>query len=104
MTGRVYTPADVVIAYKNVAATQDGQVVLHDLVRKFAYAQQSMFKLANQDMNAVLHMEGQRSVVVYIGVMIETDPTMVEQAGTTVHDEITDDEPTLGDDDISDLW
>lgn len=93
------SPADIIMAYRQVAASEAGQVVLQDLIRKFGYSRSSTFQAAgDQEPYRTFIHEGQRSVMVHIGNMIDADPALVEQAGRPIHDEITgvetDDERT----------
>lgn len=77
---RTVSPHDVMIAYKQMAATPDGEVVLADLVRKFGYARNSTFNPG--DPYSTVMCEGQRSVVVHIGRQVEgelSDVTDVDE-------------------------
>ncbi len=86
----VVSPADIVIAYKAMAATQEGQIVLQDLINKFGYARGSMYNPHEQHPQIAMTIaEGQRTVCVYIGNMIDSDPAMVENAGRSI---MTEDE------------
>ena len=80
METRNITPGDLSRIYKSFAMSEDGQVILADLMRRFAYVNKSTSTVANYDPNQMLVLEGQRSVVVYIGHMIETDPNQLDEA------------------------
>ena len=72
--------ADICIAYKQVAATQEGQVVLADLTRKFGFTRFSTF-VPGDPYHSQLN-EGARTVVVHIGRMIAADPSDFEEPKT----------------------
>lgn len=69
---------DVIQAYKEFAATQEGQIVIADLMRRFGYSRQSTYSPgeAAQD---VTFREGQRVVLVHIGRMIDADPAEAQE-------------------------
>ncbi|MGI9251275.1 MAG: hypothetical protein ACR2PR_08765 [Pseudohongiellaceae bacterium] len=102
--GKVYSPGDVIIAYQKVAQTEEGQVMLHDLVRNFGFAQSSIAVVANFDPVKMQVIEGQRSVVAYIGAKIESSPAVAEAAGTTVTEDVDPNDDRFETDDDADLW
>jgi len=69
--------ADVILAYKSVAATDEGRIVIADLVRKFGFSRTSTFVPGDPHRTSL--NEGQRSVMVHFGVMIDADPAAVEE-------------------------
>ena len=83
---------DVMTAYKQVAATQEGQIVLMDLMRRFAFTRSSTHHVAGGDPNRMNFLEGQRSVIIHIGNQIEGSISETAQAGQPIHDEIKEDE------------
>lgn len=70
--------ADTILAYKSVFATQDGQIVLADLMRHFGYTNHSTFSEGG-DVNQTLVREGQRTVLIHIGRRINSDPAINEE-------------------------
>lgn len=68
---------DIANAYKIVFATPEGQVVLADLVRKFAFNTQSTFVPNCPEQTNV--NEGQRTVIVHIGRMQAMDANQVAE-------------------------
>lgn len=74
--------ADVVIAYRTVFGSQEGAIVLADLMRFFAWNMQSMWseKLPPEHIHI---REGGRAVLVHIGRRMETDPASVEATDKT---------------------
>lgn len=69
---RVVGPADIMMAYKQVAALPEGQIVIDDLLRRFGFTRTSTY--VHGDAIATTFREGQRTVLVHIGRMIEGDP------------------------------
>jgi hypothetical protein len=72
----------IMSAYKMVAATPEGQMMVMDLVSKFAFTRQSMapiYSSAPLDPLRLAFHEGQRTVLVHIGRMIEGNPTEAKQ-------------------------
>lgn len=63
---------DVMMAYKDVSASPEGQVVLADLMHRFAFTRTSTFVPGETDYT--MFHEGQRSVMVHIGKMVEGNP------------------------------
>ncbi len=70
------SPVDTCIAYKVVAATQEGQIVIADLMRRFGFARFTTFVSGDPDRTTL--NEGQRTVVIHIGRMIDADPASFE--------------------------
>lgn len=65
-------------AWKQVVATPPGLIVIQDLLRRFGYTRKSTVNLNNPDAMLSHYAEGQRSVMVYIGIMVdgqEIEPT-----------------------------
>lgn len=73
---REVSQADVVLAYKQVFSTQEGSIVLHDLLRRFGFTRRTTF-----DPEPARHAfnEGQRVVLVHMGRMIDADTAEVEE-------------------------
>lgn len=65
------THADIIDAYHEVARSEAGQIVLADLQRQFGFATHPMFR---GDVNELVHRDGQRAVLAYIGRKLESDP------------------------------
>jgi len=74
------SPVDTCVAYKIVCATQEGQIVIADLMRRFGFSRSSTFD--PDPYRTVLH-EGQRTVVMHIGRQIDADPASFEDQETT---------------------
>ncbi len=70
------SPVDTCIAYKVMAATQEGQIVIADLMRRFGFSRGTTFVPGEPDM--IAWREGQRTVVIHIGRMIDADPAAFE--------------------------
>lgn len=79
MTPKEVTPGDIARAYQEVFATEAGHLVLADLQHKFGFTRRSMFEVAGGDPTKVVFCEGQRSVLVYIGRLLETDPNELDK-------------------------
>ena len=52
-------------AWRAILATEDGQTIMADLVQHFGYTSQSTF---SKDPLTMAHREGQRSVLIHIGL------------------------------------
>jgi len=76
MMTKVVSPLDVCLAYKTVFGTQEGQIVLTDMVRRFGYTRNTTL---DSDPNLMVHREGQRSVMVHIGRELDRDPMEFEE-------------------------
>lgn len=74
----VATPYDVVMAYKTVWATDEGRIVLGDLMRLFAFNTRSTMP-QNGDRHIMDLQEGQRTVLIHIGNKMEEDPNLAEE-------------------------
>lgn len=72
-------PVNVSEAYRIVAATPEGQIMLRDLVRRFGYASRSTVVPGDPQMSA--WKEGQRTVMVHFSRMIDGEAGELE--GTT---------------------
>ncbi len=70
------SPVDTCIAYKVVAATQEGQIVIADLMRRFGFSRNTTYVPGDPDMT--VWREGQRTVIIHIGRMIDADPASFE--------------------------
>lgn len=76
LTPREVSPYDVCIAYKVTFATQEGQIVMMDLLRNFGYNRNTTFD-ANHGVMAT--KEGQRSVLIHMGRQLDMDPITLEE-------------------------
>lgn len=64
--------ADTLLAaYANTFSSEDGQIVLADMLRRFGFAHRSTF---SGDTHRMAANEGQRSVMIHIGRMLEQQP------------------------------
>ncbi len=70
------SPVDTCIAYKVVAGTQEGQIVIADLMRRFGFSRHTTF--VSGDPNRSTLNEGQRTVIIHIGRQIDADPASFE--------------------------
>lgn len=84
--------ARLIMAYKNWAMSEEGQIILADIVRHFGYPRGPMFDITKPCPYTVTFRDGQRSVAAYIGKMIDADPYAVEKEGQPIHDDVRDDE------------
>ena len=66
-------------AYKSVFGTPEGQIILADLMRRFGFTRHSTFLDGEPTVNAMLIREGQRSVLIHIGVQMDLDLETSEQ-------------------------
>lgn len=85
--------ADTINAYKQVLATPEGHVVVQDLMNRFGFSRRSTFRPDNGFGKATrpedtIYYEGQRSVLVHIGVMLDADPAQVIEQEDTKNVEI----------------
>jgi hypothetical protein len=69
------TPARRIEAYQHMAETEDGQIVIQDLLRLFGYTRNTTF---TDTLEGMAFREGQRSVVVHIGRMLDADAAAQE--------------------------
>ena len=76
ITSREVSPYDVCIAYKTVFGTQEGQIVMMDLLRNFGYNRNTTF---DPNPGAMAYKEGQRTVLIKIGRQIDLDPIGLEE-------------------------
>lgn len=67
--------ADLVRAYKNTFSTDEGKMVLHNLMKTFHVLNSTM----DANPNEVMFKEGERSVVLRILRTIGTDPNELEK-------------------------
>ena len=77
---RQVSPGDVARAYAAVFSTEDGMVVVGDLVRRFGFTRRSTFVLDDPSGRAQARNEGQREVLLHIGFMQDVDPAEYEQS------------------------
>lgn len=78
---RVVTPRQVAEAYQAMAENPQGQVVLADLMRRFAHNRASTFQAGHTRPEDCVYHEGQRSVLVHIGRMLDVNPAEIEEVG-----------------------
>lgn len=69
------SPAKLIEAYQLLAQTESGQIVINDLLRRFGYTRNTTFQ---ENTATMAYCEGQRSVVIYIGRMLDADPAAQE--------------------------
>jgi hypothetical protein len=67
--------ADLIRAYKNTFSSDEGKLVLHDLMKTFHVLHSTMDSNANE----VMYKEGERSVVLRILRTINTDANELEK-------------------------
>lgn len=75
---------DKEVAYKQVFASPEGQIVLADLIRRFGFTRKSPFVEARGEPHNFAFLEGGRAVMIYIGLVLDgeirsnaDDPEMV---------------------------
>lgn len=71
------------MAYQQTFGSPEGQMVVADLLRRFGYARQPTVPPhsgAPIDPYRALYCEGQRSVLVHVGLMLDSDPLQVKEA------------------------
>ncbi len=69
----VVSPKDRCMAYKQVFTDMQGQIVLADLLYRFGFTRKTTFDPDPPERTYL--NEGQRSVLVYIGQMLDADPS-----------------------------
>lgn len=69
--------ADLANAYKVVAASPEGSIVIADLVRRFGFSRQTTI---DADPLRMAWKEGGRTVMVHIGRMIDMDTSQIVDA------------------------
>ncbi len=77
---------DLINAYKQVFSTVEGQIVLADLVIRFAYNTRPMYTPSTgfsegTRPNDVIFTEGQRSVILHIGAQCDARPDNADDQG-----------------------
>jgi len=72
------TQAQVVNAYQQMARTEDGQIVISDLMSRFGFTRKAMYS-PGDDTASLAFKEGQRSVLIHLGIMLDVDPQQVEE-------------------------
>ena len=77
---REVTPGDVARAYQAVFASEDGTIVVADLLRRFGYARRSTLDENRPDPLLMAKAEGQRTVLQHIGYMQDVDPAAYEKS------------------------
>ena len=65
---------EISAAYKSVAASPEGQIVIADLVRRFGFSRQTTF---DTDLGKMAWKEGGRTVLVHIGRMVDMDTSQL---------------------------
>lgn len=70
------SPVDTCIAYKAVAMTQEGQIMVADLMRRFGFSRYSTHVPGDPELSRM--NEGSRLVIVHIGRQIDADPAAFE--------------------------
>ena len=70
---------DVAEAYQAMAQNPSGQVVFADLMRRFAHNRMTMFHLGDTRPEDCVYREGQRSVLVHIGWMLDVNVADLEE-------------------------
>lgn len=71
---------ELILAYKRVFGSQDGRIVLADLMRHFGFTMQSTF---SENHATMARNEGSRGVLIHIGRRLEADPASVEATEKT---------------------
>lgn len=79
-TRTTVSPGEVAAAYQLAFTTQEGQIVLHDLLRRFGFARQSMFQRGVTRPEDLAFSEGGRAVLAHVGVMLDVDPDAYEKS------------------------
>ena len=79
-TPRGVTPAEVCVAYKQAFSTPEGMIVIADLMRKFGFSRTTTF-VPGETEQTFIH-EGQRTVLVHVGRMLDADPSEFDQPKT----------------------
>jgi len=77
---REISPGDLCRAYRALAASEDGAIVLADLVRRFGFTRRSTFEQDDPQGRKQAFNEGQRAVLTHIGYMQDVDPAAYEQS------------------------
>lgn len=75
--GNRYSKAELIRAYQRVFGSEDGQMVMLDMLQRFAHNRQPMYQPGDSAQDLVFR-EGQRSVLVHVGNMFELDADRVE--------------------------
>ncbi len=90
-TDATFTRAEACVAHKKALTTPEGQVVVAYLMHKFAHTRAPMWcpssggavvNVTGTRPEDLIFAEGQRSVLIEIGLMLDADPAQFEQ-----HDE-----------------
>lgn len=79
-TRTTVSPGEVAAAYQMAFTTQEGQIVLHDLLRRFGYTRRSMFQPGATRPEDLAFAEGGRSVLTHVGLMLDVDPDDYEKS------------------------
>lgn len=83
-----FTRAEACVAHKKALTTPEGQIVVAYLMHKFGHTRAPMFcpsrgnlgvNLTGTRTEDLIFAEGQRSVLIEIGVMLDADPAQFEQ-------------------------
>lgn len=81
---REATRADAAIALQKLAQTEEGQIFLSYLVHRFGYTRRSTWTEPHPQL-----AEGQRTVAIEIGILMEADPVQLKQLEDTDDDRST---------------
>jgi len=76
-----YSPGDIARAYQAVFDSPDGHIVLAHLQNGYGFTRDTLF--VPGDAHHTAFKEGQRSVLVSIGRMLEADPDQLDESQET---------------------
>lgn len=79
------TPGEVCLAYKQTFSTPEGQIVAADLMRRYAFTRKTTFCPGEPEYT--FFYEGQRSVLIHIGVQLDADPSAFDEPKVELGDE-----------------
>lgn len=83
-----FTRAEACVAHKKALTTPEGQIVVAYLMHKFAHTRAPMWcpsrggigvNVTGTRTEDLIYAEGQRSVLIEIGLMLDADPAQFEQ-------------------------
>lgn len=75
------TPAQVAQAYQDMAQSHSGRIVIADLMRRFGHTRAPMFRIGDTRPEDVVYREGQRSVLVHMGRLLDANIAEMEDHG-----------------------
>ncbi len=87
-TDMTFTRAEACVAHKKTFTTLEGQIVVAYLMHKFGHTRAPMWcpssggsvvNVTGTRPEDLIYSEGQRSVLIEIGIMIDADPAQFEQ-------------------------